>query len=75
VAAIDRLIARGRISESILSASMHTDPVLLVFLAGVLVGAAIMVLTRRIPDVVFLARHILDRRRARDRTWRRYFLG
>ena len=54
---------------------MHTDPVLLIFIIGVLVGAAVVLLARRIPDVIFLLRHVLARRRTRDGTGRRYFLG
>jgi len=74
-AAIDQLIARGRIGESILSSPMHTDPLLLVFLTGVLVGAAVMVLAGRIPDVVFLLGYMVRRRRARGEARHHLFLG
>ena len=54
---------------------MHTDPLLLVFLTGVLVGAAVMVLAGRIPDVVFLLGYMVRRRRARGEARHHLFLG
>ena len=54
---------------------MLTDPTLLVFIVGVLIGAAAVLLARRIPDVIFLLRHMLARRRARGGAGRRYFLS
>jgi hypothetical protein len=39
-----------------------TDPILLVFIAGALVGAAIVLLARLVPDVMFIAKHIATRK-------------
>ena len=54
---------------------MHTDPTLLIFVTGVLVGAAVVLLARRIPDVMFLVTHMRVRRRTRTESGRRYFLN
>ena len=54
---------------------MAIDPVLLVFVIGVLAGASVVLLARRIPDLVFILRLMAARRRVRDSSGRRYFLG
>ena len=54
---------------------MHTDPVLLVFVTGVLVGAAVVLLAGRIPDLLFLLGYMVRRRRDRGRARHRLFLG
>ena len=54
---------------------MHSDPTLPVFIIGVLVGVAVVLLAGRIPDIMFLARYMAARRGARAQTGRRYFLS
>jgi hypothetical protein len=54
---------------------MLTDPTLLFFVLGVLVGAATVFLGRTVPDVIFVIRHLIARRRVRDTTRGGYFPG
>jgi hypothetical protein len=39
------------------------DPLLLIFVAGSLVGISFVLLARLVPDVISIVRHLMNRRR------------
>lgn len=62
---LDGLTASATLKELIrLPPALSPDPLLLIFIAGVLVGAALVLLVFLIPDVILALRHIAARRRA-----------
>ena len=68
VAGLDDPRASGKLNESINLPlpPVPTDPILPIFIAGALAGAAIVMLAGVAPDIIFIISYIAARRRSRE---------